>query len=805
MIKQYLKLIIRNIGKDIYQSGINIVGLALGFAAIIFITVYIYQESSFDTFNSKADRIYRVVTDVKMGETEESLTNSENPMAVAAKNDLPEVEEATRLYFNKNQVLKAGDTKIIEQKLWYADENVFDVFDFELLEGDKKTVLAQPNSIVVTKDFGRKYLGNVPLLGKTIDVGTSGTSYTITGILKDIPRNSHFQFKALASYNSLPVFKRIGAFDWGNFRDLYTYILLKKNTDINTFAAKFDELPVRYYATMMKANMGITMAEFEKQGNYVRHRLQPLKEIHLDKTYVDDIFLYGNKQMLYILGAIGMLIMVVACLNFINLATARASLKAKETGMKKVLGSSRSAIIFQVLTETFIQCLLALTLSVIVLLIVLPLLNFLTGLSFSFADFIKRPVILIFISLPFFIALLAGLFPAMVISKYKPMKVIKDKVGDMGSYSLVRNVLVSLQFVIFIVLIVGTITIGKQLYYLRSHNAGFNKENVLVIENSDQLGVSSAVLKKEITEYPQVVDACLASDLPSKFGGASNPFSKPNDDRRIFLSRIYVDADFLKTLKIKLTDGRFFTNKINEERGNAVINKKAAEMLGWTDCNNKIIYDYNDGGKNFNVIGIVEDFHLGSLKFEQSPIIIRITDKAQFMAVRIRPGSARSVVELARSKWNELNTILPFEYFFLDNSFNAQYKSEERLSKLVSLFSCVSAIIACLGLLGLVSFASLRRRKEIGIRKVNGANVPEILTMLNKDFVKWVAVAFVIAVPIAYFTMHKWLENFAYKTTLSWWIFALAGVLALGIAMLTVSWQSWRAATRNPVEALRYE
>ena len=804
MIRRYLQLLIRNIRKDIYQSSLNIIGLTMGFAAIIFIVAYIYHESSLDAFHSKADRIYRVVTNVKLGETEEFLTNSENPMAVAAKNDLPEVEEATRLYFNKNQVLKAGEKKIIDEKLWYADENIFDVFDFELLEGDKKTALAQPNSIVVTEDFGRKYFGNVPLTGKTIEVGTPGTSYTITGILKDIPKNSHLQFEALASYNSLPVFKRTGALDWGNFRDLYTYILLKKNTDFKTFEAKFDELPVRYYATMMKTNMGIAMEEFEKQGNYVRHRLQPLKEIHLDKTYVDDIFQYGNKQMLYILGAIGILIIIVACFNFINLATARASLKAKEIGMKKVLGSSKQTIIFQLLSETFIQCLLALSLSVFVLLIVLPLLNSLTGLNLESTDFIKFPVIYLFFLLPFIISLLAGLFPAFVISKYKPVEVIKENNLNMGSYSLVRNVLVSLQFVVFIVLIAGTISIGKQLYFLRNQHPGFSKENVLVIENSDRFEQSSAVLKNELKNYPEVFDACFASDLPSRFGGASNPFSKPNDDRRIFLSRIYVDGDFLNTLKIKLADGRFFTNNINEEIGNAVINRKAAEMLGWTDCSNKIIFDYN-GGNNFNIIGIVEDFHLGSLKLEQSPVIIRIADQAQFLALRIQPGSERSVAELAKTKWEELNSALPFEYFFLDNAFNAQYKTEERLSKLVSLFSGVSAIIACFGLLGLVSFAAVRKRREIGIRKVNGAKVSEILTLLNKDFIKWVAIAFMIATPIAYYAVNKWLENFAYKTSISWWIFALAGVLALGIALVTVSFQSWKAATRNPVEALRYE
>jgi putative ABC transport system permease protein len=678
MIERFILSVIRNIKKDVYQSALNIIGLTLGLTAVLYISTYVYNETTFDTFHSKANRIYRIVADVRMGETEKFLSNSENPMAPAVESDLPEVEEATRLYFNKNQLIQVGNNKIIEEQLWYADKNIFRVFDFELLEGDKTQALAQPNSIVVTEDFGKKYFGNVSLIGKVINVGDPETSYTITGVLKDIPKNSHLQFKALASYNSLPVFKKVGESDWGNFRDLYTYVLLKPNTDFKAFEAKFKKLPVKYYGPMMKTNMGISMEQFEAQGNFVRHHLQPLTKIHLEKTFVDDILAYGNKQMLYILGAIGILILFVACFNFINLTTARASLKAKEIGMKKVLGSSKSIIIIQVLSETFFQSLMALFASFLVLRIALPLLNSLTGLSFSFVDFIKFPLILILISLPFLISVLAGLFPAVVISNYNPVEVIKGKAKDAGSRSFVRNSLVALQFAVFIMLISGALTIKKQLFHLQNHNPGFSKENILVVKNSQRLGQSSKVLKNELKKFPEVIDAGFASGLPSKFDGSSNPFSKPGDDNKIFLNRLNVDVDFLNTLKITMADGRFFSDKINEEKDNAVINKKAAELLGWSNSGNNIIFDFNDGEKNYNVIGIVDNFHLGSLKYEQLPVIMRVTEQAEYLAIRIRPQSARQVVELA-------------------------------------------------------------------------------------------------------------------------------GLLALGIALLTVSWQCWRVATKNPVEALRYE
>jgi len=360
MIKQFIISVIRNIKKDVYQSALNIIGLTLGLTAVIFISTYIYNEATYDSFHSKADRIYRVVTNVKMGETVENLTNSENPMAPAAMTELPEVEEATRLYFNENQLLTVGNNKIIEKRLWYADNNIFRVFDFDLLQGEKAQALTQPNSIVVTENFGRKYFGNVSPLGKTIRIGKSETLYTVTGILKDIPKNSHIQFEALASYCTLPDYKKTDVMSWGNFLSLYTFILVKPNTDIQNFKAKFNEMPVKYYNKMMSANMGVSMEQFEAQGNFIKHLLQPLTNIHLNKIFVDDIFIYGNRQMLYILGIIGVLILFVACFNFINLTTARASLKAKEIGIKKVMGSSKTAIISQVLSETYVLSLLAL-------------------------------------------------------------------------------------------------------------------------------------------------------------------------------------------------------------------------------------------------------------------------------------------------------------------------------------------------------------------------------------------------------------------------------------------------------------
>ncbi len=803
MFKLLFKTAIRSILKDKYQSALNIFGLILGFAAFLFIASYFFHEYSFDRFNTKADRIYRCVTKVRMGDTQESLSNSEAPLAMTAKENLPEVEDATRIYFRKNVVVTVGENKYMEKNFWYADASVFHIFDFPLLKGDQNEVLAKPNTVVITPDFSKKYFGEGDAIGKSIELN-DGELYEVTGILDNIPENSHLQFDMLASFSSIGFSSDYNIMRWGNFRDMFTYILLKENTELATMNKKLQDFTSQYYIPMMEKN-GMSYDDFINSGNFVKHSLQPLKEVHLNSTFTDSTAIYGNKQLLFALGFIGILIIIIACFNFINLTTARASLRAKEIGIKKIVGSGKRKIIVQVLFETFIQCLVALVGAVLLLSIGLGLLNSYVELNIEFVQFFTWQGMVIMLTILLFVVAMAGIFPSFVIARFNPSEIIKGLAMRWNTKSGYRNILVSFQFVIFIALIACTIIVKKQVSLLHHQNPGFYKENILVVNNTAKLGNSRQAFKQEIKKNSDVISASYTNSLPSMFDGSSNPFSKTDKKNQIFLYRVNCDTDFLNTLQIKLLEGRNFKADAGSERFNAIINKKAAEAFEWTDCNNKIIYDFNNGGNNFNVIGIVEDFHIESLREKIEPMIIRYEETGTYLAVRIRPESAPDAIEKAKTIWGSLNNEAPFEYSFLDESFDNQYKQEVRFGKLVSLFSIISIVIACLGLLGLVSFTLLRKQKEIGIRKVNGANVAEVLAMLNKDFVRWVAVAFIVAIPIAYYTMNKWLENFAYKTTLSWWIFALAGLLALGIALLTVSWQSWRAATRNPVEALRYE
>ncbi len=798
-----IKSAYRNIRKDVKQTLVNIICLALGITTVLYISTYIYHQTSFDKFHAKSDRIYRCVADIKFGDTVEKLTNSQIPLAQKALNDLPEIEDATRLFYDEKVNLEIENKYFHENIFWYAEGNFFKVFDFNLLEGNKSIALTEPNTIVLTEDYSKQLFGNENPIGKIIEVKKLQTSFTVTGILENIPTNSHLQFKFLASFKSIPNERLQRMSDWGNFTNLYTYMLLKESTNISSFKKKYTNFPNDYVNGMLK-NLNLSLEQFAKKGNYINHQLQALNEVYLDPLFSDHIHIYGNKQHLFILAIIAVFILVVACLNFINLSTAVASLRAKEVGIKKVIGSSKNKIITQILSETFTQCSIALLLALVILFSSLTVLNQFTGVNVEYQYFYNAYSGLTILLIPVVITVLAGIYPAILISKYNPVISLKGNIFNRGSKSSVRNGLVAFQFIVFIVLICSTILVKKQLLFLQNQNPGFNKENVLIVKNTEQLEDKRLIFKEEILKSTNVISASYTSALPSMFDDASNMFQVPNSDKKVILNRIFVDGNFEKTLKIKIAEGNFFAQEGGDENNSALINKKAAEMLGWTSMEGKVIYDFNFG-KQYNIVGIIEDFNIKSFKEETIPLIIRKEAQNDYLAVRIQSQSAGSVIKLIEENWKQLNSKTTFEYEFLDRAFDNQYKAEARLGKMVGLFSIISILIACFGLLGLVSFIATRKIKEIGIRKVNGAKVSEIHVMLNKDFVKWVVIAFVIACPIAYYAMNKWLENFAYKTELSWWIFALAGVLALGIALLAVSWQSWRAATRNPVEALRYE
>jgi len=801
MIKLFFKTTIRYILKNKLYSFLNIFGLTLGLAAFIYIATYVSYETNFDQFHANANRIYRCVTFAKMGETLECIPRSEYPLAETVKNEIPEVQAASRLFLEENVYTRYKDNKFIEKKIWFADPSLFDVLDFQFIDGDRETALSNPNSILLTQKAVQKYFGEENPIGKSITL-SNNQNFQVTGVLENIPYNSHLQFDLLASSLTLPERNRV---DWGSFNSVYTYVLAKEGVDPKVFEQKFETCLQKYEEQVITKYINPSVKEFEKQGNYFKHKLQPLSDIHLNSSFAEEATTYGNLRFLIILGITGILILIIACSNFINLSTATASKRAKEIGIKKIVGSMQKDIFFQVMSEIFVYCILALILAIVLLAIALPVLNKYSGIVMTFDFFFNKTGLLLIIFMPILVTILAGIYPAIFINRFKLTETVKGKSNANNQKPWLRGSLVAVQFVIFIVLIFSTITINKQINLMRNQNPGFNKENVLVVKNMFFLGSQMASFKNELLNNPSVISASFSSAIPSMGDFSNNAFRQKGQKEKYLIDRMFVDADFLKTLDAKMLNGRFFSDNLKSETNKAIINEQAAKLLGWSDSNEKILTDLNGGENDFQVIGIVKDFHMKSFRENAKPFVIRVSESSNYLAIRMQPGDIPKMLDRVKVQWEKFNSDAPFEYFFLDQSFDAQYKSEDRLSKIIGIFTLVAIAIACLGLFGLVSYTATQKTKEIGIRKVNGAKISEILTLLNKDFIKWVAIAFVIATPIAWYAMNKWLESFAYKTELSWWIFALSGLIALGIALLTVSWQSWKAATRNPVEALRYE
>jgi putative ABC transport system permease protein len=803
MIIYFLKTAVRNLKRHRYNSFLNIAGLAIGFTAFIYITTYLMNELSYDKFFSNEDRIFRSVMTLKFGDTEEITAFSEIPLAAAAKRDLPEVEETVRLFSSDNILTRYENKKFIEDKIWYADSTLFKVFDFKLLEGDPKSALSQPNSILLSEKAAARYFGDENPLGKTIFLYNKKTSFVVTGVLDKIPENSHLQFDLLASFSSLPKEKLDE--HWAQSIEIYTYILIRKGTDMAKFIKKYEAFPMKYLeATVEK--MGMSLSEFESKGNYLKYELQPLKDIHLHSSvYKENLKTTGNLRFIVILGITGLLILLIACINFINLSTAMASSRTKEVGIKSILGSSHRLSVNQILTETFLQCLIAMLIALIFLIETMPLLNNYSEFVIKPRFFLNKYTLITIFTIPVLITLLAGAYPAYYITRFKSIDVLKETTLPGKTRSWSRGILVTFQFIIFIVLIFTTITIRKQIFLLQNQNPGYSKENVLVVKGTYNLDENSRIsFKNELLHNPFVESASYSSSVPTTDEDSKMIYRLKGNEKSSYFNYIRVDIDFQKTFKFNLKKGRFFQNDINSEENNIVINETAAQILGITDYSSQIVHCDNTN-QDLRVIGIMEDFNMRSLRDKSFPLIIQAAKTEGYLSLRLLPGNFSQDIKTIKGVWEQFNKDLPIEYFFIDKSFDAQYKSEMRLGKLISLFTVIAILIACMGLLGLVSFNTSRRIKEIGIRKVNGAEISEILIMLNRDFVKWIAVSFVIALPISFYAMHKWLQSFAYKTEVSWRLFILAGLIAFGIAILTITLQSWQAATINPVKAIRYE
>jgi putative ABC transport system permease protein len=804
MFRNYLKTAWRNIRKNKLFSFINILGLSLGIATCFIIMLYVQDELSYDRFNKNADNIARVVfkADINGGKINESVTMP--PVAATIKKDFPEVQDATRIAGFGTPKIIYNNTVFKDDKFALVDPNFFSIFTLPMIKGDAKTALAQPDAIVLTKETAEKYFGKEEPIGKIIEVTTdSSRLYKVTGVIKNIPVNSHFHFDM---FGSLLGWKDATSDTWLG-SSYHTYLLLKPGTDLKKMETKFPAMVAKYMGPQIQQAMGLSLEQFITRGNSLGFALQPLKDIHLNSNTSTEFEPGGNASYVYIFGGVAIFMLIVACINFINLSTAGASKRAKEVGVRKVAGSGKLQLISQFLSESILITFFALFIAFALVQLALPAFNNISGKHLGFD---VKPI-LTFIGLGLLVGVVAGIYPAFYLSSFKPIAVLKGKpTSNHKSFGL-RSGLVVFQFFISVALIIGTIVVYQQMKYIQNKDLGFNKEQIIVIPNSYALGKNEQVFKQQMLQDPRIVNATASYYKPAGPTNYNNAlaYAQGNDNNIVDGVEYHVDENYIPTLGMKMVSGRNFSKEFAMDSLGIILNETAAHAFGWNDMSavgKTVIRQNSDRGNNipFHVIGVVKNFNFKSLHEAISPLYMTLQPEGGLI-FKIKTTDVAGLLAAMKKDWDAYNTGEPFTYNFMDDLFNKTYSTEQKTGNILNIFSVLIILVACLGLFGLVTYTAEQRTKEIGIRKVLGASVSQVTQMLSKEFLKLVLIASLIAFPVAWWAMNKWLQSFAYRIHISWWIFVVAGLIALLIALLTVSFQAIKAAIANPVKSLRTE
>lgn len=811
MIKNYLRSAWRNIARHKFISFINIFGLTTGLTCCLIILAYIINEVSYDKFNENADRTYRVTRIFYSGPNVESLHLSSiaPPFGPLLQTAFPDIQKITRILPTGVTVLHYKDKLFNEKNAVFADQNFFDVFTMDVLKGDKRTALKDPYNIMLTEDVAKKYFGNEDPINKGILLDNTKHEYKVTGIFKPFPSNSHMHPEILMSFNTLKDTAIYGEkqleTNFGN-NSFYTYLLLPKGYNAEMISRQLPSFLDKYvHFPNMPPNL--------KTSQVTKLTMQKLTDIHLTSHLDDEIEENGSIQRVYIFSIIAVFILVIACINYMNLSTARSVLRAKEIGIRKVIGAQRKEIIRQFLSESVLVTWIALLFAVIATWALLPFINQLSGLSLAFSSLFSYQILTIILLLPFVIGLVSGIYPALFMSSFIPVKVLKGvlKVGS-GGISF-RKVLVVLQFSISIMLIIATTVVFEQLHYIQQKSLGFNKEHIINTAYVGTLTNQFESFRQELLKNPAIREIGRSSRIPSgrllddqnaqvMQGGTMAPI-------KIDLKYITTDYGFIPTYGMQMEAGRNFSRAFLNDTANFIINETAVQQLGWKTPQNALGKDISYGGVKGKVIGVVHDFHFESLHQKIIPLLFQLPPpKSGYygnISIKIDGNNISSAIGTIKDTWSKYLPNVPFDYTFLDEKFQKLYNSEQQQGRLFTIFSCLAIFIACLGLFGLSAFTISQRVKEIGVRKVLGASIPQIVMELSKDFLKLVLISAIIALPVAGVFMHKWLLDFAFRINLNWWVFVMAGVIALIIAFITISFQSIKAAMANPVKSLRSE
>ncbi|MBU0475144.1 MAG: ABC transporter permease [Bacteroidetes bacterium] len=809
MFKNYITITLRNLKKQKGYSFINIFGLAVGVAVCILILLYVRDELNYDKYDKNSDRIFRLCLDAKVGEISAQGATSCAPLAETLIHEIPEVETAVRLRNYGFPVFYYKDKVFSEERVIRADSTLFNVFTIPFLKGNPKTALTQSNGLVITESMAKKYFGDEDPMGKVINSDRS-YDYIVTGVIKDIPENSHIHFDfiaALARYRD----SRSPIWFQNNW---YSYVLLKEGADYQKVNAKLNSALMKYIKPQIEQALLTTWEELEKQGAKYKYYLQPITDIHLKSHFINEYESNGNITNVYIFSIIAFAILCIACFNFMNLSTARYSSRAKEVGIRKTLGSNFNQLVAQFLSESISMTFIAVLVSIILVYLFMPIFNDISGKELSFNLFNNYYAIPSMLLLVLFVGGLAGIYPAFFLASFRPIAVLGSGLKDGVKGKGFRSALVIFQFTISITLIIGTIVVFNQLEFIQNKNLGYEKDQLLIIRKTDDIGRSIVAFKNDLKNNPYVKNVSNSAELLGMNYGDNLYEAHINGKiNRQLLKRGFIDYDYLKTYKMEMALGRYYSSEWTVDTVNSIIiNEAAVKALGIINPIGFEIIETSTGDNQRNmvwkIVGVVKDFHFESLHQPIQPFVMQLFNRrgfGRYTAVRLSTDNLRESLESIETIWAKYAGNQQFEYTFFDEDFNRLYQSEERTSKLFAGFSLLAIIIGCLGLFGLAAYTAEKKTKEIGIRKVLGASIQSILVLLSKEFIKWIIIANIIAWPIAYYLMNKWLNDFAYRMNISIKVFIFAGTTALLIAFIAVGYQVVKAAVANPVDSLRNE
>ena len=810
MFKNYLKIAWRNLRKQRMYSIVKIGGFALGIAACLLIALYIQHELSYDKNWSHADRIYRVTANYTADGKTVSGADWPAPLAKALKEDFPEVEKAGRfmdapLFYGagSNQIRPADVAQnTFEEGFSYTDQDMIDMLELPMVYGERKHALSEPNTMVISKSKADKYFPNQNPVGKIMILNNDNARpYKIGGVMQDFPTATHIHYDFLLTMTGHEL--------WENEQTTWmasnypTYVLLKAGADPLQFQKKLRLILTRYFIPALRQS-GSREAETILQ--HAKILIQPITDVHLYSAHIDDRLEKGDIKFIWLFGAVVAFILVIACINFVNLSTAKSANRAKEVGLRKVIGSHRNSLIFQFLTESMLFSLLSFALGLLLAVVFLPYFNTLAAKSLII-PWSAWWLVPIMTGAAILIGMIAGLYPSFYLSFFRPIDVLKGQVSRGSKSSVLRNGLVVFQFATSIILIIGTLVIYNQTQYLLTKEVGFDKDQVLLLQGTNTLDNEIDAFKNELLKSPEIKTASVSDYLPiagtKRNGNTFYKEGKTKEDLGVFGQKWQVDQDYLNTMGMRILEGRYFSKNLASDSAAVVINRSMAEKLG---LKNPIGERIDNGWEKFTVIGVMENFNFESMRQEVTPLCLVLGKfSSSIISVKISGANPQAAIGHAASVWKKFSPNQPFRYTFLDQSFANMYADVQRMGRIFTSFAILAIVIACLGLFALSAFMAEQRNKEIGIRKVLGASISGITAMLSKDFVKLVLLSIVIASPLAYWAMTEWLQDFAYRAPISWWTIAIPAAVAVIIALITISFQSVKAAMANPVESLRSE